>query len=175
MVYITVSILLGLVVVVLGTNKYLNDNARPPAQLKPFKTRHEPDVWTSEQMEFAIQVFHDVWIEHHPEHNKKLLKYLKKLNIFWKAKVWTNNQGAVVAGHLAARDTIVLWHGPELPGYRYRMGYTLLPELLIQYTVFSIEGKVLSEKELAEDYRQIIKQVKDKLHTQVATNALTVH
>jgi len=148
--------------------------SRPKGKIKSFKTRYTPTVWTPEQMDYALQVFHRIWLLHFPTKKWKVKKVLDSLNIEWVTRRWRRD-GVIAAAESISPTRLKLWRGPKIRGDRYKMSYTALPEGLIQIMVYNLDGRILDSNTITKQYRDVIQDIKKELEGQISHEIRSVH
>ena len=162
-VLIAISIFL---VALVSTVFYWAEKNRPKGRIDAFKMRYTPTVWTPEQLNYAILVFHRMWLEEFPDQKRKINKIFNQLNIIWADNRWRKN-GTIAAAEVLSPVRLKIWRGPKVRGNRYKMSYTALPEGLVQLIVYRLEGKVLDANTVSRQYKQFLRDVREQLQGQV--------
>jgi len=164
---IAISIPFIFILLVVGTIFWIKKVPRPSGTVASFDTRYTPNVWTSEQMDYCLQVFQKIWLQHFPQNPKKVHKIIDSINIHWSDKRWIRKDVIAAAEVLSFID-VKVWRGPRIRGRRYRMSYTALVEGLIQILVYRLEDKILDGPTILQDYQEVVLQVKKEISTQVS-------
>jgi hypothetical protein len=167
MILISLGILVLFFITVFIAAYLLGESTRPKGKVKSFRTRFTPNVWTSEQHEYALNVFYDTWLRYYPNRKRKVRSILNSLNLEWSDKRWKKN-GQVAAAELKSPTHLKIWRGPRLINNQYKMSYTTLPESLIQVLVYRLEEKILDNKSINTDFKDFLLDIRRQLKAQVS-------
>lgn len=163
-------ILLGIIIaclllLLLGMKGYSKRN-RPPGKVSNYKTRFTLDVWSSHQLDQALTIIKNEWIKEFPGSTKKIDKIFGNVDLYWIPKRWEKN-GVITVAEVVSTSEIKLWRGPRIPGSKYKLSYTALPEALIQILAYKIQKIVVDPNDISQSYRTLLGSIKKQLSNEI--------